>query len=173
MTIRPATIADCTSIATIWNQVIRDTAITFNPTEKSADDVAAMIAEKEAGGYAVFVASADDGNVRGFATYGQFRGGAGYRFTAEHTVILAPEARGKGLGRDLMRVVEDHARDRGIHTIFAGVSSDNPRGVAFHTALGYDTVAVLPEVGFKFGRWLDLTLMQKKLSTPDSARTSR
>ena len=57
MTIRPATIADCTSIATIWNQVIRDTAITFNPTEKSADDVAAMIAEKEAGGYAVFVAT--------------------------------------------------------------------------------------------------------------------
>lgn len=173
MTIRLATKSDCMSIASIWNQVIRDTAITFNPNEKSVDDVAALIAEKEAGGYAVFVADEDNGIVQGFATYGQFRGGAGYRFTAEHTVVLAPEARGKGHGRGLMQAVEDHARERGIHTIFAGVSSDNPRGVAFHTALGYHTVAVLPEVGFKFGRWLDLTLMQKKLSPPDSAGTSR
>ena len=63
-----------------------------------------------------------------------------------------------------MEAVEDHARQGGAHSIFAGVSSGNPAGIAFHAALGYREVAVLPEVGWKFGRLLDLHLMQKILT---------
>ena len=168
MTIRPATAADAAAIAAIWNPVIRDTEITFNAVEKSARDIAQMIADKAALGHG-FLLAEDAGNIAGFATYGQFRAGIGYRHTMEHTVVLAPHAHGKGIGRAMMRAVEDHARDAGAHTMFAGVSSGNPAGVAFHAALGYQHVATLTEVGRKFDRWFDLHLMQKRLSRPDSA----
>jgi phosphinothricin acetyltransferase len=81
----------------------------------------------------------------------------------KHTVIVAPQARGRDVGRTLMAAVEDHAR-AGARTILAGVSAENAPGVAFHAALGYRTVARLPEVGWKFGRWIDLVLMQKTLA---------
>jgi phosphinothricin acetyltransferase len=100
----------------------------------------------------------------GFASYAQFRGGVGYRHTMEHTIILGPAARGRGLGRALMTAIEDHARAGGTHSLFAGVSAGNPEGRAFHAAMGFAETAVLPQVGYKFGRWLDLVLMQKFLS---------
>ncbi len=168
MIIRRAAQKDCLAIAGIWNPVLRDTLITFNPVEKSEADIARLLAEKEAGGWGLFVAE-DAGEVLGFATYGQFRGGLGYQFTAEHTVILAEAARGRGVGRLLMDKLEGHARARGIHSMFAGVSAENPGGIGFHQAIGYQIVAVLPEVGFKFDRWLDLTLMQKRLDQSDNA----
>ena len=63
-----------------------------------------------------------------------------------------------------MRAVEDHARMGGAHSMFAGVSGENPEGCAFHARLGYAEAAVLPQVGWKFGRWMDLVLMQKFLA---------
>jgi phosphinothricin acetyltransferase len=156
--IRHARADDAPAIAAIWNPVIRDTAVTFESVEKSPGDIAALIAARPA----FLVAEAD--GIAGFATYAQFRGGTGYARTMEHTVILAPGARGRGVGRALMAAVEDHARGQGAHTIFAGVSAENAPGVAFHAALGYRTVARLPEVGWKFGRWMDLVLMQKTLA---------
>jgi phosphinothricin acetyltransferase len=99
----------------------------------------------------------------GFATYSQFRGGVGYQHTMEHTVVLAPEARGRGAGRALMQRLESHAASSGVHSMIAGVSGANAPGIAFHEAMGYKTVAVVPEVGRKFDQWLDLHLMQKIL----------
>jgi phosphinothricin acetyltransferase len=81
----------------------------------------------------------------------------------EHTIILAPAAIGRGLGRSLMAAIEAHARGQGVHSMFAGVSGENAAGIAFHAAIGYVPVAVLHQVGFKFGRWMDLHLMQKLL----------
>ena len=160
--IRPATAADCAAIAAIWNPVIRDTLVTFTTAEKTVEGLAETLSEKAAAGHAFLVAE-DAGGLAGFATYGQFRAGPGYARTMEHSVILAPAARGRGLGRALMAALEDQAAAGGAHSIFAGVSGANPEGRAFHAALGYCEVAVLPEVGFKFGRWLDLVLMQKIL----------
>lgn len=162
MKVRAAGAADIAGIRPIWNAVIRDTLITFNPVEKTDDDLAALLVGKAAQNYPFLVAE-QEGRVAGFATYGQFRGGAGYARTMEHTIILAPAARGRGTGRALLFALEDHARIRGAHSMIAGISAANAAGVAFHAALGYVQVATLPEVGFKFGRWLDLVLMQKFL----------
>ncbi|RMD92981.1 MAG: N-acetyltransferase family protein [Alphaproteobacteria bacterium] len=164
--IRDARVQDAAAIAAIWNPVIRETAITFNSIEKSPEEIAALIAAREAEGLGFFVAEEGGGAISGFATYFQFRGGVGYARSMEHTVILAPQARGHGLGRRLMAHLEAHAAARGAHSIFAGVSSGNPAGRAFHARLGYEEVAVLREVGFKFGRWFDLHLMQKFLTPP-------
>lgn len=162
MTVRPAVAGDAAAIMAIWNAVIRETLITFNPVEKTGDDVAALIATRVGPAGGTFVTE-DAGHVAGFATYAQFRGGAGYARTMEHTILLAPGARGQGRGRALMAALEDDARAKKVHSIFAGVSSANPEGRAFHAALGFREVAVLPEVGWKWDRWLDLHLMQKRL----------
>jgi L-amino acid N-acyltransferase YncA len=162
MNIRPAAPSDAPTICAIWNPQIRDTAVTFNSVEKTPSDVVAMMNERRAAGGAFFVAELG-GDVVGFATYGQFRGGVGYAHTMEHTVILAETTRGQGIGRALLMAVEDHARLGGAHSMFAGVSCENPHGIAFHTALGYSEIAVLPQVGFKFDRWMDLHLLQKLL----------
>lgn len=155
--IRPADPSDAAAIAAIWNTVIRDTAITFTSIEKSVDDIERIIAAQP-----VFVAD-EGGQAQGFATYFQFRGGIGYRHTVEHTVLLDPEARGAGQGRRLMEAVIDHARARGMHSIWACVSAENPAGATFHEAIGFEHVATLPEVGHKFGRWMDLILLRKLL----------
>jgi len=156
--IRPALATDAAAIADFWNPFIRDTVVTFNPVEKSSAEVAAMIAGRE-----VFLVAEEGGVVLGFATYGQFRGGLGYAFAQEHTIILAPQAKGRGLGRRLMQALEAAARAQGHHIMVGGVSGSNPAGIAFHAALGYAEVGRVREAGWKFGRWHDLVLMQKIL----------
>jgi len=168
--IRPATRADAAGIGAIWNPVIRDTTITFNPDEKPQEEIAALVAGPdpcfvwdESGGGGGDGGADGGGRILGFARHFQFRGGAGYRHTREHTVLLHPDGQGRGIGRALMGAVIEDARAAGHRSLFAGVSAENPAGVAFHAALGFATVAVLPGVGFKFGRWIDLVLMQKRL----------
>jgi L-amino acid N-acyltransferase YncA len=156
--IRPATPDDAPAIAEIWNRIIRDTVITFTTAEKDTDAIATAIAE----GMPYHV-SEDAGRVLGFVTAFQFRGGPGYAHTFEHSIHLLPEAQGRGLGRALMAVIEADLKARGVHSLFAGVSGENEAGARFHAALGYAHVARLPQVGWKFGRWHDLVLMQKIL----------
>lgn len=160
--IRDAVADDAAGIAEIWNPIIRDTAITFNAAEKTMAELEALIAEKARAGHGFFVAE-EGGAVAGFATYGQFRGGVGYARAMEHTVLLGPEARGRGLGRALMATVESHARAGGAHALMAGISGENPAAIAFHARIGFREIARVPEVGWKFGRLMDLVLMQKFL----------
>jgi len=162
MPIRQATQDDCARIVEIWNPIIRDTEATFNSIEKTPESLARELAAKAASDRP-FLLAIDQGDILGFATYDQFRGSNGYRHTMEHTIILPPKSHGKGLGRQLMAAIEDHARARAVHSMFAGVSHRNEAGIAFHLALGYVKVARLPEVGYKFDRWYDLVLLQKLL----------
>jgi L-amino acid N-acyltransferase len=162
MNLRAAQRQDAPAIAAIWNPVIRETAATFTTLEKTPAGLAADVAARAAEGKA-FLLAEEDGQVLGFATYFQFRNGPGYARTMEHTVVLSPAARGRGVGRALMAALEDHARAGGAHSLWAGVSAENPAGLGFHRAIGFAEIARLPEVGFKFGRWMDLVLMQKIL----------
>ena len=162
MILRPAGAADHPAILALWNPLIRETTITFSSEEKTPAALAAMIDGRRALGQEFFLAS-EGAELLGFATYAQFRGGDGYANAMEHTVILGQAARGRGVGRALMSRLEDHARAGGAHTLFAGVSAENPAAVAFHAALGFRTLVRIPEAGRKFGRWLDLLLMMKFL----------
>ena len=159
--IRRATPADAAAIAALWNPYIRDTAVTFNALEKTDADVARLIAERDALGHATFVAEGPA--LLGFASYAQFRAGVGYATCMEHSILLAPEARGRGAGRALMAALCEHARTAGAHQMIAGVSAENADGLAFHARMGFAEIARVREAGHKFGRFMDLVLMQKFL----------
>jgi L-amino acid N-acyltransferase len=160
--IRPVTPDDFAAVMAFWNPLIRETTVTFSSEEKTPEGLTGMVEGRRAAGHEFFVAEIA-GEVLGLATYAQFRGGNGYTHAMEHTIILSPAAQGKGVGRALMRAVEDHARAAGAHVMIAGVSAENDAGVAFHAALGYVETGRMPELGCKFGRWLGLVLMQKSL----------
>jgi phosphinothricin acetyltransferase len=157
---------DAEGICAVANPLIRETIVTFTDAEKRPEEVAALIA----GGQPHWVATDAAGQVLGFATHFPFRGGPGYRFTREHTVMLAAGARGRGLGRALMAALEPDAAAAGTRTLWAGVTAENAGARAFHAALGYAEAARLAEVGWKFGRWHDLVLMRKALSPPGEGR---
>lgn len=159
MIVRPAQPEDAGQIVAFWNPVIRDTTVTFSTELKSEPGLAADIAARGA----AFQVAELEGRVVGFATCFPFRNGPGYRHSKEHTIILAPAARGQGAGRALMAALFDAARAEGVHALMAGVSAENPAGIAFHAALGFDRQWVIPQVGRKFDRWIDLVLMQKIL----------
>ncbi len=160
--IRPARPGDAAAITAFWAPIVRETTVTFAPQPRTAAEVAQMIDTRQAAGQAFLVAENAAG-ILGFASYAQFRGGAGYARSMEHTVILAPAARGQGTGRALMTAMEDHARAAGVHLMVGGVSAENPAGRAFHEAIGYRLHGTIPEAGFKFGRYLDLWLLGKLL----------
>lgn len=154
---------DLEPIRAFWNPLIRDTLVTFSSEEKTPESLRALYDARRAAGHGWFTALVD-GQPAGFASYGQFRAGNGYIHAMEHTVILSEAARGRGLGRALMAAVEDHARAAGHHVMVGGVSGGNPAGRAFHEAVGYHLAGTVLQVGWKFGRWWDLLLMQKILT---------
>ncbi|WP_374431531.1 N-acetyltransferase family protein [Tabrizicola sp.] len=160
--IRPAAPADAPALAALLNHWIESTAVTFNPVPKTVDDILGMIAAKAAAGHA-FLVAVEGETLLGQASYGQFRAGEGYRTCMEHSISLTPAAKGKGIGRALMAAIEDHARAAGAHQMIAGVSGENADGRNFHERMGYRHIATIPEAGFKFGRFMDLVLMQKFL----------
>lgn len=160
--IRDARPEDASQIRDFWNDEIRDTHITFNSVEKTTDEIAKLIIDRQGEGFC-FLVSETHGQIEGFATYSQFRPGIGYRHTGEHTVIISPTARHCGIGQALIAAVEKHAKAADFHVMIAGISAENPAAVTFHKTLGYEMVATLPEVGRKFDQWIDLLLLQKRL----------
>lgn len=159
--IRAADPSDAVSIKEIWNHYIRHTAVTFLPSEKTTQDIEALIMAREDAGEAVLVI--EDKGICGFATYGPFRNGLGYRFQKEHTILLHPDAKGKGMGRALLEALVRDARGKNIQSLWAGISASNEAAVRFHQNFGFQDGARLNRVGWKFDQWHDLILMRLEL----------
>lgn len=159
MLVRQAQVGDAAAVADIWNAEIRDGVTTFNSQEKTLTELEAQIETRGAG----FQVAEHEGEVIGFATYFPFRSGVGYARSKEHTIYLSPKSRGLGAGRVLMDALLAAAKAEGVHSMMAGIAGENEAGVRFHAALGFKHVARVPEVGYKFNRWMDLILMQKFL----------
>ena len=160
--IRPAGPGDVPAIGAIWNPIIRDTVITFWPSERGNEEIALLIRDRQAAGHAFLVAQ-DKGRILGFATYSQFRSGGGYARSMEHTIHLAPDARGNGTGRLLLAALEDHALAAGHRLLIGGITASNDGSLRFHARAGYAEWGRIPCAGWKFGCFHDLVLMGKDL----------
>lgn len=116
-------------------------------------------------GYPILVAVQDD-EVIGFASFGDFRSWPGYRFSVEHSVHIASSWRGRGVGGALVRNLISRAQALGKHVMVGGVDAANTHSIHFHEKLGFEQVAHLREIGYQFGRFLDLVFLQYWLTPP-------
>ncbi|MTH46003.1 GNAT family N-acetyltransferase [Intestinirhabdus alba] len=162
MTIRFAGKEDCAAIAEIYNHAVLHTAAIWNDETVDVDNRIAWYEARQLAGYPVLV-SEENGTVTGYASFGDWRSFDGFRHTVEHSVYVHPDHLGKGLGRALLGRLIEEARACGKHVMVAGIESQNRASLRLHTALGFSITAQMPQVGTKFGRWLDLTFMQLQL----------
>lgn len=159
--IRAACDADGAEITSLLNALLATTTIEWTVTPRTEDDVLKWLRAHE-----VVLVAEDQGEVVGVAAFGWFRDVVkwpGYRFTVENTIHVRQDRWGSGVGEVLMRALIDQAREAGLHTMIAAIDSANEASIGFHERLGFIEVARMPEVGTKFGRWLDLVLLQIRL----------
>jgi L-amino acid N-acyltransferase len=163
--IRLATDADLADILVIYNHAIEHTTAVFEYRPQTLDMRREWFRGKHAASIPVFVAS-EGGRVIGFASYGPFRAWPAYKYSIELSAYVEVSARRRGLGTELVRAVIDDARARDLHVVMAGITADNAISLRLHEKLGFVEVAHIPEVGYKFGKWLDLKLLQLVLDGP-------
>lgn len=161
--IRPYQPSDAPAVREIINDSILHTSHNYDYYPKSLEEVELLFSEKIGDGFPVLVGEVH-GEVFGYATYGKFRAKPGYSKTLEHSIYLNEKAQGKGLGSEMMRKLIEIAKEQGYHMMIAGMDSENLGSYRFHERLGFRETARMPEVSFKFGKWLTLVFMQLKLS---------
>ncbi|AGB78084.1 sortase-like acyltransferase [Enterobacteriaceae bacterium strain FGI 57] len=162
MSIRFATKEDCAAIAEIYNHAVVHTAAIWNDKTVDTDNRIAWFEARQFAHFPVLV-SEENGVVTGYSSYGDWRAFDGFRHTVEHSVYVHPDHQGKGLGRALLAALIEEARRRGKHVMVAGIEAQNAASLHLHETLGFITTGQMPQVGTKFGRWLDLTFMQLQL----------
>lgn len=163
MPIRDATEADLPAILAITNDAIETTTANWNIRPVTIEARRAWLAERRAAGFPVLVAE-EGGIVRGFASYGPFRAFDGYALTVEHGLYVARGAQRRGHGAGLLAALVARAEAAGLHVMVAGIEAGNAASLALHARFGFVRVGLMPEVGRKFDRWLDLVLMQRILA---------
>jgi phosphinothricin acetyltransferase len=165
MLIRPATGAVLPGILTIYNDAVEHTTAVFEYRPQTIEMRLEWFRAKQAASLPVFVA-ADEDRVVGFSSYGPFRAWPAYKYSVELSVYVDATARRRGVGAALVRAIISEARARDLHVLLAGITADNATSLRLHERLGFVEVAHIPQVGYKFGKWLDLKFLQLVLNGP-------
>ena len=168
MLIRDATAADVPALTAIYAHHVLHGTGTFEEDPPDAAEMAARLARVQGKGWAWLVAQAPDGAVIGYAYYAQFRDRSAYRHTAENAIYVRDDVRGQGVGKALVQVLLERAEAAGFRQMLAVIGdSENTGSVGLHISLGFRQVGVMKSVGVKFGRWVDVVMMQKSLGEGD------
>lgn len=160
--IRDAGEADLAAIRDIYNHAVQHTTAIWNEVLVDLDNRRSWMDLRRTRGFPVLVAERD-GQVAGYASYGDWRAFDGYRHTVEHSVYVDKDCRGGGIGRLLMQALIERARAAKVHVMIAAIEAENAASIRLHESLGFRLVGIHREVGTKFGRWLDLAAMELKL----------
>jgi phosphinothricin acetyltransferase len=161
--IRDATREDLGEILAIYNEVIRNSTAVYSEVEYTAERGARWFDAKAEQGLPFLVARDAAGGVAGFGTFGEFRAWPCYRYSVEHSVHVRAERRGGGIGRTLLNALIGRAQAMQKHVMIAGIDADNAVSLRLHQSVGFIEVGHFHEVGFKFGRWLDLKFLELAL----------
>lgn len=163
--IRAAVPADAAAIAAIYGAEVLSGTASFETEAPPPDEMAARLARVTAGGWPWLVDDRDDGGIAGYASAAQFRDRAAYARTCENSIYVAAGAQRRGVGRGLMLALFDAARAAGFREMIAviGDGAGNQASIGLHTTCNFREAGRLVDVGFKFGRWLDVVYMQRRL----------
>lgn len=161
--IRPANRADLPRLTEIYNHYVINTPITFDLAPLSIDERTPWFEEhSDRGRYRLLVA-VEEGTLLGYATTGRFRVKRAYDTTVDSSIYCAPEATGRGIGSKLYGALFDAIAGEDINRIIAGVTIPNDASLALHRRFGFQVVGTFSEVGRKFGRFWDVTQLERPL----------
>jgi phosphinothricin acetyltransferase len=159
MVIRHANRADLQAILDIYNDAILNTTAVYSYQPHTLEMRQQWYDEKIEKNIPVITADVD-GRAVGFASYGPFRAWPAYKYSVEHSVYVHREFRNRGIARELLTLLIDIVRKKDVHTIIAGIDADNAASIHLHRQLGFEDAAYFKQVGYKFGKWLDLRFLQ-------------
>jgi L-amino acid N-acyltransferase YncA len=159
ITVRHATENDLPQILDIYNDIIVNTTAVYYYEPHTLEMRRQWFAERREQGFPIFVAE-EEGVILGMSSIGPFRLPTAYQFSVENTVHVAARARGKGVGKLLMPPIIEAAKALNKHVIIAGIDATNEVSLHLHKSFGFEEVAHFKQVGFKFGRWLDLKFLE-------------
>ena len=162
MKIRNADLSDLPGILAILNEAILNSTAVYEYDERSLEEQKLWFQQKKTKKMPVIVAVKAN-EIIGFGTFDYFRPRIGYKNTVEHSVYVANEFQGKGVGKLLLMDLIEKATELGYHTMIAGIDAGNESSIDFHKKFGFKEVGRLNEVGFKFNTWLDVVFMQRML----------
>ena len=168
--VRPATPGDAAAIVAIYDHYVAHSIITFEEQPVPVDEMVRRLAEVAAASLPWLVAE-ESGRVVGYAYASRWKTRSAYRHSVETTVYLAPDAVGHGIGSALYARLFPLLGARGVHAAVAGIALPNDASVALHERCGMRKVAHFPEVGFKFGRWIDVGYWQRTFGDDGGTRT--
>jgi L-amino acid N-acyltransferase YncA len=161
--IRPAAAADLPSITEIYQHAVRFGTATFELTSPDLSEMTRRFDALTADGFPYLVAVLD-GRVVGYAYAGAYRPRPAYRFTVENSIYLQPAIQGRGIGQKLLQRLIADCKARGFRQMIAVIGdSANAASIGVHSRCGFQMIGTHPDVGFKFGRWLDTVMMQLAL----------
>lgn len=153
--IREAYDSDSEAIVSIYNHYICNSVATFEEKEIDSAEMAARI-RKVVGMGLPWIVEEDGGEISGYAYAGQWNSRAAYRHTVEVTIYISPSAVSCGLGTRLYTELFSRLQERKIHCVIAGITLPNPQSVAIHEKFGMQKSGEFKEIGYKFGKWLDV-----------------
>ena len=148
------------------NEAITTSTAPYDYTPRTLEMMTGWFEAKRKGGYPVIGVEDSSSQLMGFASYGAFRAWPAYKYTVEHSVYVDSRFRGRGVGRVLLKEIIENARSWDYHVLIGGIDTFNRASIALHEKLGFTHCATIQQVGFKFGRWLDLSFYQLILATP-------
>ena len=167
MKYRLATHDDAEPIRAIYNREVLGSTVTFDMVARTPEEQLAWM-DEHSGAHPAVVAVDDHEHVCGFGSLSPYRPRPAYRTTVEDSVYVAAGVRGQGVGRGLLEELVRLAAAHGFHTVMARIVGGHEASIALHRACGFDLVGVEREVGRKFGRWLDVALMQRLIEGGDA-----
>lgn len=160
--IRPAVFSDIDTILEIVNHEILHSTSIYDYEPRDFETQKLWFEDKLAKKLPVIVAEFENGTI-GYATYGSFRDKIGFQYTVEHSIYIADEFTGKGVGKLLLAELIQLAKKQGYHVMIGAIDAENPGSIAFHRKFGFKAAGTIHEAGYKFDRWLDLVFMQLTL----------
>jgi L-amino acid N-acyltransferase len=164
--VRDAIEEDIPAMLEIYNDIIANTTAVWHYDPHTLAMRREWFEQRRQQGFPIFVA-VEDGKLLGFSSIGSFRPWPGYKHTVENSVYVASDSRGKGIANLLMPPLINAAKQLNLHAIVAGIEAENTTSIALHKKFGFVEVAHFKEVGFKFGRWMDLKFLELILAPPN------